>query len=159
MRTLPGDVLVLTSRSEVMVSYVRRTWDQRSNKDDPGNQDLFRQYYRDKEMSEVNDPFLLIRGRCVKRKGLLPPPLLRQWRGFHICVGSWRYEGTCILFGWRQKRGTSSIKFCLSFTKLWENFLLMVLEQIDLLYFSFIFPFSFFHLPPLPPPSSSSGLN
>lgn len=37
IRTLPGDVLVLTSRLEVMVSYVRQTGDQCSSKDDPGN--------------------------------------------------------------------------------------------------------------------------
>lgn len=76
--------------------------DQWNGGDDLGNQDLFRQYYRDNEMSEDDDPFLLIRGRFVERKGLLPPPLLRQWWGFHVCVGSWRYDGTCILFGIRQ---------------------------------------------------------
>lgn len=34
-----------------------------------------------------------------QREGLLPPPLLWQWRGFHVCVGSWRPGGTCILSG------------------------------------------------------------
>lgn len=77
-------------------------WDQRSSGDDLGNQDLFRQYYRDKEMSEDDDPFLLIRDRFADRKGLLPPPLLRQWWSFHVCVGLWRYDGTCILSGRRQ---------------------------------------------------------
>lgn len=97
--------------AEVMVSHARQTWDQRSGNDDLGNQDLFRQYYRDKEMSEDDDPFLLIRGRFAERKGLLPPPLLRKWWGFHICVGSWRYDGTCILFGWRQ--GYRDLSFAL----------------------------------------------
>lgn len=52
----------------------------------PGNQDLFRQYCKDKEMSEDDDPFLLIRG-FSERKDLLPagfhdnlhPPRLLLW--------------------------------------------------------------------------------
>lgn len=56
-----------------------------------------------KRCQRTMNPFLLIRGRFVERKGLLPPPLLRQWWGFHVCVGSWRSEGTCILSGRRQR--------------------------------------------------------
>lgn len=53
-------------------------------------------------------PSILQRQRDVKgwwpfpanqREGLLPLPLLWQWRGFHVCVGSWTPGGTCILSG------------------------------------------------------------
>lgn len=56
----------------------------------PRKSGSFRQYCRDKEMSEEDDPFL---------EGLLPPPLLRQWWHFHVCVGLWRPDVTCILSG------------------------------------------------------------
>lgn len=101
--------LFLEISAEVTVSQVRQMQDRRSRNDDLGNRDLFRRRYRDKGMSEDDDPSLLIRGRSAQRKGLLPPPLLRPGWGFQICVGSWRSDGTCILSGWR--RGYRNVSF------------------------------------------------
>lgn len=80
MKTFPGDVTVFIfpRRGHGEPGQANSERDQQSRSGvDLGNQDLFRKYYRYKEMSEDDDPFLLIRGTFAERKELLPPPLLQ----------------------------------------------------------------------------------
>lgn len=80
MRTFPGDVTVFShcrGHGEPGQANFEREKQSSSSGVDLGNQDIFRKYYRYKEMSEDDDPFPLIRGTFSERKELLPPPLLQ----------------------------------------------------------------------------------
>lgn len=116
MRTLPGDVTVFTlSQPRSRWATSRKLDTDEAAGDDLGNQDLFRQYYRDKEMSEDDDPFLLIRGRFVGRKGLLPPTSAQAVMRFPcLCwlMTAWRY-----LYPFWQKTGTQRRTFWLCIEK------------------------------------------
>lgn len=119
------------------MSLTRHTGAQRSSSNDLGNQELFRQYCRDKEMSEDDDPFLLIRGR-ICRKERTPPStfvqeamklpclcwLMERWRYLYPFWLNLRMQRSiswlCI-----EKRNScsSSVKFVFSSTKFRASFL------------------------------------